>query len=338
MKIKSIISDQRFVLSFLTASLFLFFGLKNSAFFNVDFVLYPLLRDGAVLTVIGLAQLCALSIGHLNLAVGRMATVAALTSGASYQYWHLSLIPGLVIGLITGALLGLLTGWIIVKSQVNAFIVTLAMDFALLGLVTFIYVSFTGATAAFITKPAGMEYWRNTSLNQYCVSGVCGPRIFPMMLIPAIIALAIVGFMYSKTRLGRELLSTGSNLRAAKLSGIPVDRRIIMAHTFSGLLAALAGVMLAFTNGSFTASIGSQFMLPSFLGPVLGGTLLVGGSVAVLGTFIGTMLTLVIRQGLSVQGIGLETLNIALGLVLLTALSLGQIQKVISSIKMRGRT
>jgi ribose transport system permease protein len=338
MKIKSIISDQRIVLSFITASLFLFFGLKNSAFFNVDFVLYPLLRDGAVLTVIGLAQLCALSIGHLNLAVGRMATVAALTSGASYQYWHLALIPGLVIGLLTGTLLGLLTGWIIVKSQVNAFIVTLAMDFALLGLVTFIYVSFTGATAAFTTKPAGMEYWRNTSLNQYCVSSVCGPRIFPMMLVPAIIALAIVGFMYSKTRLGRELLSTGSNLRAAKLSGIPVDRRIIMAHTLSGLLAALAGVMLAFTNGSFTASIGSQFMLPSFLGPVLGGTLLVGGSVAVLGTFIGTMLTLVIRQGLSVQGIGLETLNIALGLVLLTALSLGQIQKVISSIKMRGRT
>lgn len=338
MKIKSIISDQRVVLSFLTASLFLFFGLKNSAFFNVDFVLYPLLRDGAVLTVIGLAQLCALSIGHLNLAVGRMATVAALTSGASYQYWHLSLIPGLVIGLLTGTLLGLLTGWIIVKSQVNAFIVTLAMDFALLGLVTFIYVSFTGATAAFTTKPAGMEYWRNTSLHQYCVSGVCGPRIFPMMLIPAIIALVIIGFMYSKTRLGRELLSTGSNLRAAKLSGIPVDRRIITAHTLSGLLAALAGVMLAFTNGSFTASIGSQFMLPSFLGPVLGGTLLVGGSVAVLGTFIGTMLTLVIRQGLSVQGIGLETLNIALGLVLLTALSLGQIQKVISSIKMRGRT
>jgi ribose transport system permease protein len=96
--------------------------------------------------------------------------------------------------------------------------------------------------------------------------------------------------------------------------------------------------MLAYANGSFTAAIGSQFMLPSFLGPVLGGTLLAGGAVAVLGTFIGTMLTLVIRQGLSVQGIGLETLNIALGLVLLAALSLGQIQKIFASIKMRGRS
>lgn len=338
LKMRRIVSDQRLVLTALTVGLFIYFGLKNSAFFSTDFVIYPLLRDGAVLTVIGLAQLCALSIGHLNLAVGRMAAVAALASGAAYQYWHLSLVPGLLIGLVVGGSLGFVAGLIIVKSQVNAFIVTLAMDFALLGFVTFVYVTFTGATAAFITKPNGMEYWRNTSLHQYCIGDVCGPKVFPMMLVPAIIALVFVGFLYAKTRLGRELLSTGSNLRAAKLSGISVDRRVIIAHTLSGLLAALAGVMLAFTNGSFTASIGSQFMLPSFLGPVLGGTLLIGGSVQVLGTFIGTMLTLVIRQGLSVQGIGLETLNIALGLVLLTALSLGQLQKMFTAIRMRGRT
>jgi ribose transport system permease protein len=65
--------------------------------------------------------------------------------------------------------------------------------------------------------------------------------------------------------------------------------------------------------------------------------LLAGGAVAVLGTFIGTMLTLVIRQGLSVQGIGLETLNIALGLVLLAALSVGQIQKMFTSFKLRAK-
>ncbi|MCX6426893.1 MAG: ABC transporter permease [Actinobacteria bacterium] len=337
-KIKSLVSDQRFVLSLLTVALFIFFGLKNSAFFNADFVIYPLIRDAATLSVIGLAQLCALSIGHLNLAVGRMAAVSALAAGAAYQYLHVSLLLGLFMGLFVGASLGALTGWIIVKSQVNAFIVTLAMDFALLGFVTYIYVTFTGATTAFTTKPAGMEFWRNTSWHQYCVAGICGPKIFPMMLVPAIIAIAVIGFIFSKTRLGRELLSTGSNLRAAKLSGIPVDRRVITAHLMSGLLAGLAGIMLAFTNGSFTAAIGSQFMLPSFLGPVLGGTLLAGGSVAVLGTFIGTLLTLIIRQGLSVQGIGLETLNIALGLVLLTALSLGQIQKMFTAIRMRGRT
>lgn len=337
MKLKKIFNDQRVVLTLLTIALFIFFGLRNSAFFNVDFVIYPLLRDGATLTVIGLAQLCVLSIGHLNLAVGRMAAVSALVAGASYQYWGLTLVQGAVLGVLAGALLGAITGWIIVKSQVNAFIVTLAMDFALLGLVTFIYVTFTGATAAFTTKPAGMDYWRSKSLKDFCVAGICGPKSIPMMLLPAVICLILVSFMFSRTRLGRELLSTGSNLRAAKLSGIPVENRVMTAHIFSGTLAGIGGLMLAYTNGSFTAAIGSQVMLPSFLGPVLGGTLLAGGAVAVLGTFIGTMMTLVIRQGLSVQGIGLETLNIALGLVLLLALSVGQIQKMFTSIKLRGK-
>ena len=335
MKIKSVLNDQRVVLTLLTVVLFIFFGLQNSAFFNVDFVIYPLLRDGATLTVIGLAQLCVLSIGHLNLAVGRMAAVSALVAGASYQYLDLSLLQGAILGVLAGALLGAITGWIIVKSQVNAFIVTLAMDFALLGLVTFIYVTFTGATAAFTTKPAGMDFWRSKSFGDVCLGPICGPSAIPMMLLPAIVCLILVGFMYSKTRLGRELLSTGSNLTAAKLSGIPTENRILTAHIFSGTLAGIGGLMLAYTNGSFTAAIGSQVMLPSFLGPVLGGTLLAGGAVAVLGTFIGTMMTLVIRQGLSVQGIGLETLNIALGLVLLAALSLGQIQKMFSSLKLR---
>ncbi|MBJ7286671.1 MAG: hypothetical protein RJB29_88 [Actinomycetota bacterium] len=337
MKFKKIFNDQRVVLTLLTIALFIFFGLRNSAFFNVDFVIYPLLRDGATLTVIGLAQLCVLSIGHLNLAVGRMAAVSALVAGASYQYWGLTLVQGAILGVLAGALLGAITGWIIVKSQVNAFIVTLAMDFALLGLVTFIYVTFTGATAAFTTKPAGMDYWRSKSLADFCLGPICGPKALPMMLVPAIFCLILVSFMFSKTRLGRELLSTGSNLRAAKLSGIPVENRVMTAHIFSGTLAGIGGLMLAYTNGSFTAAIGSQVMLPSFLGPVLGGTLLAGGAVAVLGTFIGTMMTLVIRQGLSVQGIGLETLNIALGLVLLLALSVGQIQKMFTSIKLRGK-
>jgi ribose transport system permease protein len=329
------LSDQRVVLIILTIVLFIFFGIQNPAFFNVDFVIYPLLRDGATLTVIGLAQLCVLSIGHLNLAVGRMAAVSALVAGASYQYWGLNLLEGAVLGVLSGALLGAITGWIIVKSQVNAFIVTLAMDFALLGLVTFIYVTFTGATAAFTTKPEGMDFWRSKSLGDVCLGVVCGPKAIPMMLIPAIVCLLFVGFLFTQTKLGRELLATGSNLRAAKLSGIPTENRVMTAHIFSGALAGIGGLMLAYTNGSFTAAIGSQVMLPSFLGPVLGGTLLVGGAVAVFGTFIGTMLTLVIRQGLAVQGIGLETLNIALGVVLLIALSVGQLQKIFLSLKLR---
>lgn len=201
------------------------------------------------------------------------------------------------------------------------FVVTLALDFALLGLVTLIYKSVSDEAAAFTTKPAGMDFLRNTSFAQVCLGDVCGPQAIPVMLVPALAVAAIMHFVFARLRMGRELIATGANRAAAELSGINTNRRILQAHIMSGALAALAGVLLGFASGSFTAAIGSEFMLPSFLAPVLGGTLMAGGFVSVIGTFLGALLSGVIRVGLSVQGLGLDLLNIALGTVLLVALA-----------------
>lgn len=321
-----IVSSQQSILAITIIVLFIIFSSTSSAFSSVDFVLYPLLRDTAVITIVGLAQLSVLSLGHLNLAVGRMAAVAAMAAGYCYEVLHAPLWIGLIAGLAVGAFIGAITGMIIVASGVNSFIVTLAMDFALLGFVTFIYTTFTKA-AAFTVQPAGMDAWRMGSFGDLCIGGVCGPSVIPIMVVPALIAMVMVGYMFKFARMGREILATGSNLKAAQLSGIAVNKRIVFAHSLSGLLAGFAGVMLGFVNGSFSAAIGKEFMLPSFLAPILGGTSLFGGSVAVFGTFLGALLTLLIRQGLIVQGFGLETLNIALGVILLFALAVGQIRK-----------
>jgi ribose transport system permease protein len=123
---------------------------------------------------------------------------------------------------------------------------------------------------------------------------------------------------------------TGSNLQAARLSGIPTSRRIIQAHTLSGVLAALAGFLLAINSGSFSADIGKSFLLPSFLAPVLGGTLLSGGSVSVFGTVLGASLTEVIQTGLNLLNFSVEDLNIFIGLVLLVALSLDRLRHVLA--------
>jgi len=323
----SVLANQRTALALILVALFVGFGVANPLFFNGEFVIYPLLRDTSTFAVVGLAQMCALSIGHLNLAVGRMAAVSAMVAGFAFERLHWDLLSGSLLGLATGAAVGALAGWIIVKSQVNSFVVTLAMDFALLGLVTLTYTTFTDA-AAFTTKPPGMTTLQNGSLGNLCVGNVCGATVVPLLIFPAVVALLGIQYVYGRTRLGRELLSTGASLRTSRLSGIPTERRVIQAHTLSGLLAGLAGLMLAITSGSFSASIGSEFMIPSFLGPVLGGTLLTGGVVSVLGTLLGTAITLVIRQGLTVQGIGLDTLNIALGLVLLVALSTQRIRSI----------
>jgi ribose transport system permease protein len=138
--------------------------------------------------------------------------------------------------------------------------------------------------------------------------------------------MAIMWYLYSGTRTGRETLVTGSNPRTAELSGVPTGRRIILVHAISGILAGVAGFMLAASTGSFTPAIGSEFMLPSFVGPILGGTLLAGGVVSIVGTALGITLTAVIRKGLELFGVGLETLNVLLGVILLAALATDRIR------------
>ena len=114
------------------------------------------------------------------------------------------------------------------------------------------------------------------------------------------------------------------------MSGIPVTRRIIQAHALSGLLCGLAGWLLAMNNGAFSATLGEQFLLPSFLAPVLGGTLLAGGAVSVLGTVLGSTLTTVIQKGLNLLQFQFDQLQILIGGVLLIALSLDRVRHVIA--------
>ncbi|HZX05728.1 ABC transporter permease [Kribbella sp.] len=322
-------ANQRIGLLILVVLLSALFGVLRPAFFNQQLVIFPLLRDVAMFTVVGLAQLCVLSIGHMNLAVGRMAAFSMMITGISYDLWHFTLYSGLLVGLVAGTAIGALAGWVIARTGVNSFVVTLALDFLLLGLIPLVYTALTD-NAAFVTKPPGMRELRNYSLADICIGNVCGSPAIPQLAVFAVVAMAVVGWIFARTRLGRELLMTGSSVRAAELSGIPTARRVIVAHAMSGCLAALAGFMLAVSTGSIKATIGEEFMLPSFLGPILGGTLLAGGFVSIWGTLLGTALTTVIRKGLDLLGVGLESLNIYLGLILLLALSTDRVRTVLS--------
>ncbi|MEI8083544.1 MAG: ABC transporter permease [Actinomycetes bacterium] len=326
-RVSTLLTNQRFGLAAVIVLLFVAFGLINPQFFNQQFVVFPLLRDASVIVVVGLAQMCALSIGQMNLAVGPMAAVGAMAAGATFQFLQFPLALGVVVGLVVGAATGLLTGAVIVWSRVNAFVVTLAMSFALLGLVTIVYTTFA-ENAAFSAVPPDLAFWRTGSFNDFCIADVCGPRAVPVIVLPAAIVCLLVQYFFGRTARGREVLATGSNFRAAQLSGIQADRSVLIAHTMSGTLAALAGIMLAASTGSFSAAIGSEFLIASFVAPILGGTLLTGGTVSVLGTVFGALVSLIIRAGLLVAGAGFEVLNIALGVVLLVALSLQRIQGI----------
>jgi ribose transport system permease protein len=321
-------ANPRVGLAVLLVGLVVLFSSLRPSFLDTQLTLVPLQADISVYAIVGLAQLMVLSLGHMNMAVGRMAAMSAFAMGLAYDRLGLPLPVDIAIGLLVGMALGAFAGLIISRTGVNSFVVTLALDFALVGLITILYTNFTDGVA-FATKPDGMTALRFDTFADYCAGNVCGPDI-PLVVPFALIAAIAVGVLFRYARLGREILMTGSNVKAAELSGIPTKTRMVQAHAMSGLLAGLAGFLLAANNGAFSANIGEQFLLPSFLGPVLGGTLLAGGAVSVLGTVLGATLTQVIYKGLNLLQFQLDQLKLYIGLVLLVALSLDRVRHVLA--------
>lgn len=274
--------------------------------FISSFNLFALSRSLAVDIVVGFSTMVVLATGGMNLAIGSIGVCGLMFTGYLMQYLGLPPILAFPAGLALGALLGFVNGFAIVRSGVNSFIITLASASLFLGgmLILTKAETFNGLPpeiAAF-----GRMKWGFVS---------------PLLAIALAIGAALL-ILFRYTALGREILAAGANPRAAELSGVPVGRAIIIAHTLSGLLAAAAGLMLVFRLGAAMPSIGQDWLLPSFLAPVLGGTLLSGGYVSVVGTILGALLVTTIRSGLLVMQIGNFWLQLFLGLILLLAVML----------------
>jgi len=210
--------------------------------------------------------------------------------------------------------LGWMNGIAIVKTGVNAFIITLASASLFLGAMLIL----TKAVPYNALPPEVGAFGR---LRLF---GVVSP-----LLVIAVAIGAVLVVLYRFTSLGRQILAAGANPRAAAMSGVPVGRVIVISHVLSGVLAAAAGLMvIARLGAAMPATGGEEWLLPSFLGPVLGGTLLSGGSVAVIGTMLGAALVTTIRSGLLVLQIGNFWLQLFLGLILLFAVLVDRYRSV----------
>jgi ribose transport system permease protein len=154
-----------------------------------------------------------------------------------------------------------------------------------------------------------------SAIGSYHVFGLASPSLLLALAIS--IALAV---FYRYAAAGKEILATGANPKAALMSGISVSGNVILSHVLSGVLAAVAGLMVVARVGAAMPAVGGEdWLLPSFLGPVLGGTSLSGGYVSVLGTVLGALLVTIIRSGLLVLDISNFWLQLFLGLFLLGA-------------------
>lgn len=291
------------------------FSTLSPAFLS-KFSLFALGRNAAVNIMIGFSMMIVIITGGLNLSVGAIGVTSAMFGGWLMQALGLPWILGLIGGLAMGAALGAINGVIIVRSGLHSFIITLATMSIFFGVMIFL----TQAESYRDISPAFAGFGRMK------IFGVLSP-----LLITAFVVGIALSALFRFTAIGREMLAAGANPRAAELSGIRVQRMISYCHVLSGVLAAMAGLMLVARTGaaipSMAGQLGQDWLLPAFLGPVLGGTLLTGGRVSVLGTLLGAFLVTMLTAGLLLMQVGAFWIQTYLGLLLLAAVLLDLLRR-----------
>ncbi len=276
--------------------------------YSSTFSLFTIGRQIGINTMIGLAMMAVIVTGGLDLSVGAIGACTAMFFGYLAQAMGFPLTLAIPLAILFGAGLGFINGFTVVKSGVHSFIITLASMSIFFGLMIFL----TKAQSFNQLPPEvpGFGKWK--------IGGVISP-----LLIISIAMCAALSFFYRFTTMGRAMLAAGANPRAAELSGIRTGRIITACHVLTGGLAALAGLMFTSRTGaaipSMAGQLGQDWLLPAFLAPVLGGTLLAGGRVSVIGTFLGAAFVQIMTSGLLLMRIGEFWILACLGVMLLLA-------------------
>ncbi|MDP9495256.1 MAG: ABC transporter permease [Actinomycetota bacterium] len=256
----------------------------------------------APLGILAAAQTILMLTGGIDLSVGMVATAAAYVAGnQSPQGAGIAIVLGLAVGVLAGAINGVGVGLF----RVNPLIMTLAMSAILLGLFTAL--SFTvlqGSTsvAPFIKKLGGGSFLNNLiPYNAVVWAGVS--------------VVVILGLR--RTGLGRLLYAVGDNPVAVRLAGVRIWQVQVAAYTISGLLAALAGILLAGRTGAVDLQLAVSFLLPSVAAAVIGGTSIFGGVGSYSGTIFGALILGVLATMLTFLGAGQAVQQIVYGSIVL---------------------
>jgi ribose transport system permease protein len=290
--------------------------------FLSPFNIFVLTSAIAVNMVIALGQLVIIGIGQMNLALGSIGGLVAISFVGMIERFGVPVPVALALGLGIGILAGMASGYIIARTMISAFIITLA------GLQIFkgINLGITEAQPFYGVPDAVKAFGQNS---------VAGP--LPWLLVPMVIASVGMWYLFNRMRIGRHILAIGSNPHAAELSGIDPRATIIWAHGISGLLAAVAGIMLVAKLQIGQPTIGDDWLISSFAAPVIGGAVLTGGRVSVAGTFFGVVIIAIITQGLVMFNIDPFVVQIVLGALILWAVGINRLREVrIAKLQARG--
>ncbi|MCK6626956.1 MAG: ABC transporter permease [Anaerolineae bacterium] len=280
--------------------------------------------EAAAIGIVAAGQTFVILTGGIDLSVEAMVSFAGviaaiLIAGTNIAGGQIAFgIPAwqaILIALALGALIGLFQGVLITKLKMNPLIVTLGFRSVLLGI------------SLVATRGAGINIQKDEFLTFLTSYINLGTLRIPMPLIIALVIYTIVWFTLKHTKLGRYTYAIGGNQTAARLSGINVDRMLIVIYGISGFLAAIGGILVMGRLQSGAYQNGTNMTLISVAAVVIGGTALSGGIGGIWGTLVGVFIIRVVDAGLVYLDVPSNAKEIVIGVIIVLAVALDVIRR-----------
>jgi ribose transport system permease protein len=267
--------------------------------------LLNIVRQTAPITVMAVATVFVLGAGEIDLSIGAVVALSALVTAEVLR--DQSIVLAVAAGLATGLAIGAANGAFATLLRLPSFLVTLAS----MGIVAGLARTVTDLQSVAVA---------NAGFIAVFGAGDVGP--IPGLALWGLGAVGLGHIALRRRRFGAHVLATGDDERAARISGIHVDRVRFAALALSGGAAALAGILYTGRLQGATYSLGEQDLLVVIAAVVIGGTRLFGGEGSVAGALFGSLLMGMLTNGLILWGLSASEQLIAQGVVLLAAISL----------------
>ena len=286
---------------------------RSAEFISADNFI-TVMRNCSVTILVGFGQMVVMAGGGLNVSIGSIGGLAAVIVGAMMQRvglpWELAIVIAILIGACCGAFNGIVITSLGSTSEIS-WLVTLASMSIFAG----ITLTITKANP-FYNLPKGYTW-----IGAYNIFG-----FFPFMIVITIGFALLLWYMFKYMSLGRQILAIGANQRAAALSGINVQRVIIIKHIISAVIGACAGILFSTRLGSIHSDIGIDWMLFSFAAPLIGGARMEGGRVNIVGAFLGGLLLAMVSNAVVHLKVNPYIVEFLEGVIILLAVGLDRIR------------
>lgn len=223
----------------------------------------------------------------------------------------------ILIIMLVGAIVGWVNGFFVAKFQLHPFIVTLATQLIVYG-VLLMYLMINGNNGQPLS---GLDQRFNDVVKGSIISfNAGGAKVaIPNYIWFAIVIVIVMWFIWNKTTFGKNMFAVGSNPEAAKVSGVNVMKTTILVHTLAGAMYGITGFIESSRIGSNTATTGLNYECDAIAACVIGGVSFVGGTGKISGVVMGVFLLRIIFVALNCLSINMNMQYVIKGLIILVA-------------------